>query len=191
VRGTSQDVLVLFHLGKFTVNGRSYRILAVIGQGGEATVYECEDDDGHLHAAKVFYFSRFPPSQLRYRVDGFLKEARILRYLSGRSPHFVYLHDYEFKPSENVGYMIMELGSSCLRQHMQGLPVPDQTRQMFWGQIVGILRALEDAQIGNRTKRTVLLYPNTFACLFLFFQCMLISNQIISLSSIISSKSPI
>ncbi|CAF1139095.1 unnamed protein product [Adineta ricciae] len=132
---------------KFTVNGETYHILGVVGQGGEATVYKCEDSDGHLHAAKVFYFSRFPPSQLRYRIDGFLKEARILRYLSGRSPHFVQLRDYEYKPSENVGYMVMELGSSCLRQHMQGLPLNDQARQMYWKQIVGILRALEDAQI--------------------------------------------
>lgn len=138
-----------FIQGSFTVNGETYRILGVVGQGGEATVYRCEDADGHLHAAKVFYFSRFPPSQLRYRIDGFLKEARILRYLSGRSPHFVQLRDYEYKPSENVGYMVMELGSGCLRQHMQGLPLNDQARQMYWKQIVGILRALEDAQIGN------------------------------------------
>lgn len=146
---------VRFRLGKFTVNGRSYRIVKTIGQGGEATVYQCEDEDGHQHAAKVFYFSRFPPAQLRYRIDGFLKEARILRYLSGRSPHFVYLLDYEYKPSENVGYMVMELGSSCLREHMQGLPLNDQARQMYWKQIVGILRSLEDAQIGKLTEKLI------------------------------------
>ncbi|CAF1024578.1 unnamed protein product [Adineta steineri] len=139
--------LFIFYIERFVVNGHTYKIINIVGQGGEATVYQCEDENGYRHAAKVFYFSRFPPQQLRQRVDGFLKEARILRYLSGRSPHFVTLVDYEYKPSENVGYMVMELGTGCLRQHMQGLPLNDQARNMFWRQIVGILKALEDAQI--------------------------------------------
>ena len=124
-------------------------MLNVIGQGGEATVYRCKDRDGVHHAVKAFYFSRFPRSQLQQRIDGFIKEASILKYLSGRSPHFVYLVDYEYKPHEAVGYMIMELGNETLRQYLQGFPLNDYTRQMFWQQIVGILRALEDAKIGN------------------------------------------
>ncbi len=92
------------------------------------------------------------------RVDGFMKEAQILSYLSGRSPHFVHMVDYEYKPNENIGYMVMELGNGCLRQYLQGLPLNDQARRMFWKQTVGILRALEDAQIGNSIKRYTLFY---------------------------------
>jgi serine/threonine protein kinase len=148
-----------FYIGKsFTVHGRTYRILNVVGQGGEATVYRCKDRDGMEHAAKVFYFSRFPQYQLRQRVDGFMKEAQILTYLSGRSPHFVQMVDYEYNPNENIGYMVMELGNGCLRQYLQGFPLNDQARRMFWKQTVGILRALEDAQIGNSIKRYTVFY---------------------------------
>lgn len=60
--------------------------------------------------------------------------------------------DYEYNPYENVGYMVMELGNGCLRHYLRGSPLNDGTRRMFWQQIVGILRALEDAQIGNSIK---------------------------------------
>lgn len=132
------------------VRGRSYRTFDIIGQGGEATVYRCKDRSGHQHAVKVFYFSRYPPQQLPQRIDGFTREARILKYLSGRSPHFVHLVDYEYNPDENVGYMVMELGSESLRQHLQGFPLNDRARRLYWKQIVGILRALEEAHIGKR-----------------------------------------
>ncbi len=93
-----------------------------------------------------------------------------MKYLSGRSPHFVNLIDYEYKPDENVGYMVMELGSGSLRQHLQGYPLNDQTRRMYWKQIVGILRALEDARIG---KKYFLLIYISFN---LYLKYMLTSN---------------
>ena len=141
-----------------------------MGQGGEATVYRCKDRSGDKHAIKAFYFSRYPPYQVPQRVDGFIREAKILRYLSGRSPHFVYLVDYEYKPDESAGYMVMELGNGSLRQHLQGYPLNDQARRMYWKQIVGILRALEDARIG---KRYILSVCISFD---LYFKFMLISN---------------
>jgi len=145
------------------VRGHTYRIIDIIGQGGEATVYRCVDKKGSQHAVKVFYFSRYPRFHIPQRVDGFTKEARILKYLSGRSPHFVHMVDYEYKPDENIGYMVMELGSGCLRQHLQGLPLRDSTRRMFWQQIVGILRALEDAQIVHADIKpdNIILVNNT------------------------------
>jgi serine/threonine protein kinase len=112
--------------------------LETIGQGSEATVYRCEDQTATQYAVKVFYFSRFPPSQLPRRVENFKKEARILKYMSRRSRHFVYLTDYEYKPNENIGYMIMELGDGSLRQYLVGAPLSDE-----------VLRDLEDAHIGN------------------------------------------
>jgi len=63
--------------------------------------------------------------------------------------------DYEYKPNENVGYMVMELGDGSLRQHLRGLPLNDSTRRMFWKQIVEILSALDEAQIGNSRKRYI------------------------------------
>lgn len=151
---------------KITVRGHKYRLLDVIGQGGEATVYRCKDQSGRHHAVKAFYFTRFPRHQVSQRIDGFLKEARILKYLSGRSPHFVRLVDYEYKPDEAVGYMIMELGDGTLRDYMHGTPLNDSTRQMFWQQIVGILRALEDAKVGNMSKEK--FDTNEYLFLFLF-----------------------
>lgn len=59
--------------------------------------------------------------------------------------------DYEYNSHDNVGYMVMELGNGSLRQYLQGSPLNDQTRRMFWKQIVGILRALEDAHIGRNS----------------------------------------
>lgn len=66
--------------------------------------------------------------------------------------------DYEYNPYENVGYMVMELGSASLRQYLQGAPLNDQSRRMFWQQIVGILGALEDAHIGNSIKNNYTAY---------------------------------
>jgi hypothetical protein len=97
-----------------------------------------------------------------------------LKYLSGRSPHFVHLVDYEYNPYENVGYMVMELGSGSLRQHLRGLPLDESTRRMFWNQIVGILRALEDAQIGNPIKKEIFYFYFYF-----YLKYMLISSLII------------
>ncbi len=138
------------------MNGRSYQILNVIGQGGEATVYRCVDRNGFQHAVKVFFFSRYPPVQARHRIEGFKKEGQILKYLSGRSPHFIHLVDYEYIPKENIGYMIMELGDGSLRQYLRGLPLNDRMRRTFWKQIVGILKALDEAHIGNLKKNYVL-----------------------------------
>ncbi len=120
-----------------------------IGQGSEATVYRCEDQNALQYAVKVFYYSRFPPFEVPRRIDTFKKEASILKYLSGRSRHFVHLFDYEYNPEENIGYMIMELADGSLRQHLIGAPLNDGLRRMYWKQIVTILKDLEDARIGN------------------------------------------
>jgi hypothetical protein len=72
------------------------------------------------YAVKVFYYSRFPPYTISRRVESFKREARMLKYLSRRSRHFVFLVDYEYKPDENAGYMIMELADNCLRDYLQG-----------------------------------------------------------------------
>ncbi|CAF0726696.1 unnamed protein product [Rotaria sp. Silwood1] len=145
--GSSSRNNVLRSKSSFIVRGRKYRILDTIGQGGEATVYRCEDKSGSQYAVKVFYFLRFPPSQRRQRVDGFMKEARILTYLRGRSPHFIDLIDHEYRSNENTGYMIMELGHGSLRQYMPGMPLNEPLRRMFWQQLVAILAGLEDAKI--------------------------------------------
>jgi serine/threonine protein kinase len=79
-----------------------------------------------------------------------------LKYLNGRSPHIIHLVDFEYKSEENIGYMVMELGDGSLRQYLQGLPLDDRTRKNFWKQIVGILKALDDAQIGNLVERKIL-----------------------------------
>nr|ACC43953.1 serine-threonin kinase copy 1 [Philodina roseola] len=131
----------------FVVRNRLYRVLATIGQGGEATVYRCEDQSATEYAVKVFYFSSYVRSQLPRRVKNFRKEAKILKYLSERSPHFVRLYDYEYKPLENVGYMIMELGEGNLRQVLLGAPMSDQYRRIYWKQIVTILKDLEEAHV--------------------------------------------
>jgi serine/threonine protein kinase len=162
--------------GSFIIRGRTYRILNIVGQGGEATVYRCKDKKGTQHAVKVFYFSRYSPYQIPQRVDGFTREARILKYLSGRSPHFVHMVDYEYEPNENVGYMVMELGNGSLRQYLRGLPLDESTRQMFWQQIVGILGALEEAHIGNSTKKKYFI----LICISFYLKYMLISNLTIS-----------
>ncbi|CAF1251120.1 unnamed protein product [Adineta steineri] len=131
----------------FEVHGRLYRILDTIGQGSEATVYRCEDQSAMQYAVKVFYFSRYPPHDLKRRIGNFNKEGRMLRYMSGRSRHFISLIDFEYKPQENVGYMIMELGDGSLREQLVGAPLPDQLRRMYWKQIVTILRDLQNARV--------------------------------------------
>lgn len=133
----------------FVVRGRLYRILDYIGRGSEATVYRCEDQNASQYAVKVFDFSRFPSQYSRKKVDGFNREARILQYLGGRSRHFVHLFDYEYKPQENLGYMIMELGDGSLRHQLGGLPIDESRRKVYWKQIVSILRELQDAHVGK------------------------------------------
>jgi serine/threonine protein kinase len=146
----------------FTVRGSLYRILDTIGQGSEATVYRCEDQSATQYAVKIFYFSRFPPSELPRRIKTFKKEARILKYMDGRSRHFVYLVDYEYRPTENVGYMIMELGEGSLRQYLSGLPLNDPARRIYWKQIVKILKELQDLGIGKE------IYRDLFIICFIF-----------------------
>ncbi|UJR23254.1 hypothetical protein I4U23_026274 [Adineta vaga] len=131
----------------FSVGGRFYRILDTIGQGSEATVYRCEDQNAIEYAAKVFYFSRYPPSDLRQRVQSFKKEARLLRLLSGRSRHFVQLVDFEYKPQENIGYMIMELGDGSFRRQLNGIPLDAAVQRSYWRQIVTILKDLHDMRV--------------------------------------------
>ena len=136
--------------------------MGVVGQGGEATVYRCEDQSAAQYAVKVFYFSRYNRNDLPQRVKKFRKEAKILRYLSQRSPHFVRLFDYEYKPLENVGYMILELGEGSLRQNLNGFPLPDELRRSYWKQIVTILTDLEDANVGKTSKRVCFAEKHRF-----------------------------
>ncbi|CAF1034062.1 unnamed protein product [Rotaria sp. Silwood1] len=131
----------------FSVRGRLYRILDVLGKGAQATVYRCEDQNAAQYAVKVFHFSRFPRSQRSGRARSFVKEARILKHMSKRSRHFVHLFDYEYKRKGKTGYMIMELGNGSLRQYLAGAPLKDTFRRMYWKQIVTILRDLKDANI--------------------------------------------
>ncbi|CAF3617221.1 unnamed protein product [Rotaria sordida] len=161
--GLSRRDNVFDSKSSITVHGREYHILDAIGQGGEATVYRCQDKKGSQHAVKMFCFSRYPPVQIRQRVDGFMKEARILQYLSGRSPHFVDFVDFEYRPKENIGYMIMELGRGNLRQFLQGMPLNEPLRRMIWQQIVNILVALESARIvhADIKPENLILVDNT------------------------------
>ncbi len=135
------------------VRGRYYRILDTIGQGAEATVYRCEDQNAVQYAVKVFYYSRYPPSDLSRRVGNFKNEARMLKYLSQRSRYFIFLVDYEYKPRENIGYMIMELGNGSLRKHLVGAPLPDAQRRYYWQQIATILKDLQDAHVGKKYRK--------------------------------------
>jgi hypothetical protein len=81
-------------------------------------------------------------SMVKPMVEKFKKEASILKYLSGRSQHFIRLKAFEYKRKENIGFMIME----------QGQPLNDSLRRSFWKQIVAILSVLDDANIGRSTK---------------------------------------
>lgn len=137
-----------------SVRGRLYRILDMIGQGAEATVYRCEDQNAAQYAVKVFYYSRYPPSEVPRRVQNFQKEGRMLKHLSRHSPHFVYLIDYEYRRPENIGYMIMELGDGSLRQNLAGSPLPDGLRRDYWHQIVTILKDLQSAHVGEYSSRS-------------------------------------
>ena len=112
-------------------------------------MYRCQDRNGHQYALKVFTFSRYPQNQMEQRIENFMKEAKILKYLSGRSQHFIYLYDYEYKQNENIGYLVMELGDGSLRNKLRGASLNDTMKKSYWKQIVAILKALEDAQIGT------------------------------------------
>jgi len=136
--------------------------LETIGQGSEATVYRCEDQSARQYAIKIFYFSRFSHDELPRRVKNFSKEARILKYLSQRSRHFVHIIDYEFKPEESTGYMIMELADGSLRQQLLGMPLNDEVRRSYWKQIVTILRELQDAHVGNCIVKNIFSFINSF-----------------------------
>ncbi|CAF3983370.1 unnamed protein product [Rotaria sp. Silwood2] len=146
----------------FTVRGRLYRTLDVIGQGAQAIVYRCEDQNAVQFAVKVFHFSRLRRSQRSYRIRSFDKEARILKHLGGRSRHFIHLFDYEYKRKEKIGYMVMELGDGDLRQYLVGAPLTDILRRLFWKQIVAILRALKDANVvhGDIKPENLILVNN-------------------------------
>jgi len=101
---------------------------------------------------KVFYYSRFAPHELRSRIDKFHKEARILKFLSQRSQHFVRLYRYQYRADENIGYMIMELGDGSLRDVLVGAPLSDSMRRFYWRQIVNILNELQDAHVGKTDR---------------------------------------
>lgn len=153
-----QVIHKIFYLGPvFTVHGRYYRILDVIGQGSEATVYRCEDQSAAQYAVKVFYFSRFSPALVPRKVQTFQKEAQILKYMGTRSRHFLYLVDHEYNPRENIGYMILELGEGSLRRDLVGKPLKDKTQRAYWKQIVTILKDLQDANVGKTRNIFILI----------------------------------
>ena len=57
--------------------------------------------------------------------------------------------DYEYHPHEQLAFMLMELGDRSLRDLLEGLPLNDGLRRTIWRQIVVMLKALEDARIGE------------------------------------------
>lgn len=148
------------------VRDKLYRYLGVIGQGGEATVYLCEDQTARRYAAKVFDFSRYPSTKQTQKIRNFLKQARIMRYLGQKSPHFIRLYNYSYNPFENLGYMIMELSDGSLRDYLRGKPFGKSQCRETWQQIVVMLKELENANVGKIDKRLFDLLENCiYSCL--------------------------
>ncbi len=102
----------------------NYKILAEIGAGGMATVYQAEDTRlGRLLAFKVLEVDKLPPGQLAKALKRFEREARALASLS--HPHIVKVLDFgEF---EGQPYLVMEyLPGGSLRQKLASGPLPWQ-----------------------------------------------------------------
>ncbi|CAF0805129.1 unnamed protein product [Didymodactylos carnosus] len=150
-------------LSSFTIHGQTYQIITVIGHGGEAIVYLCTDSYGYQYAVKVFDFSHIPYSGLVKRVEKFSKEGRILQLLGMRSKYFIRVVDYDYVPSEKRAYLVMELGSGSLRQYLQGRPLEEPYRKIYWRQIVSIIRTLEEANIvhGDIKPENLILVNDT------------------------------
>ncbi len=125
-----------------------YRLLEVIGTGGQGVVYRAEDSaDGSVVALKVLrpeWASR-PEAAHRFR-----KEARLMAKLN--NPHVVNLLDYN--EDQGIPYIVMEfVTGQSLSDYLSDHALLDQ--QTALAIAIDVTRALEEAHLQGIVHRDV------------------------------------
>ncbi|XP_061176779.1 dual specificity protein kinase Ttk-like [Saccostrea echinata] len=90
------------------VNGKLYQVLQCVGHGGSSKVYTVIDHSGQnpqILALKVVRLE----DQNKQIIEGYKNEIQLLKRLQ-YCPKVITLHDFEYKESENLLYILMECG---------------------------------------------------------------------------------
>ncbi|XP_022291226.2 dual specificity protein kinase TTK-like [Crassostrea virginica] len=90
------------------VNGKLYQVLQCVGHGGSSKVYTVIDHSGQnpqILALKVVRLE----DQNKQIIEGYKNEIQLLKRLQ-YCPKVIKLHDFEYRETENLLYILMECG---------------------------------------------------------------------------------
>ncbi|KAF8570237.1 hypothetical protein P879_04732 [Paragonimus westermani] len=139
----------------FSVNGKKYRVLDVIGRGGSSMVYSVLDSDRRMWALKDVQLI----GACKELVSSYVNEVAMLLTLrdTGRVIH---LHDYEQDPSSLR--LVLELASVDLKDVLEELMeppvdgvandgllgrIPSLAVVFYWDQMLRCVKVLHDQRI--------------------------------------------
>ncbi|KAF7244971.1 hypothetical protein EG68_10446 [Paragonimus skrjabini miyazakii] len=139
----------------FSVNGKKYRVLDVIGRGGSSVVYSVLDSDRRMWALKDVQLI----GACKELVNSYANEVAMLLTLrdTGR---VIRLHDYEQDPSSLR--LVLELASVDLKDVLEelmeppvdGVPndgllgrIPPLAVVFYWDQMLRCVKVLHDQRI--------------------------------------------
>lgn len=91
------------------VNGKSYKVLQMVGRGGSSKVFKVLSTDNQIFALKKVSLSNLDETTL----SGYLNEIELIKSLM-HADHIIKLYDYEINREHDNLYMLMEYGETDL-----------------------------------------------------------------------------
>ncbi|GAB0088902.1 dual specificity protein kinase TTK [Sergentomyia squamirostris] len=138
ISSTSDEPKKSSHM--INVNGKGYKVLRRLGQGGSSVVYESEMIDKKIQCALKVINLNGNESMLSDNMN----EIKLLRKLQGKS--IVTLIDHFYSPEDSILYIVMEKGekdlSAILKDYTKNLPV--YTIMDFWHQMLKCVKFIHE-----------------------------------------------
>ncbi len=105
------------------MNGRTLKVLQLIGRGGSSKVFKVLSPDNTILALKKVSLRNLDEGTLA----GYLNEIELLKSFTGATDHIIRLYDYEINHEHGNLYMLMEYGEADLSRLLKkGLANPQR-----------------------------------------------------------------
>jgi serine/threonine-protein kinase TTK/MPS1 len=129
------------------VNGKSYKVLQLIGRGGSSKVFKVLAPDNSILALKKVGLKNLDEVTL----SGYLNEIDLLRTLSS-SPHIIKLLDCEINKENSNLYMLMEYGEADLGKLLKRTQTENQLVDLnfiryMWQQMLSAVQTVHNHKI--------------------------------------------
>ncbi|KAK3589294.1 hypothetical protein CHS0354_026946 [Potamilus streckersoni] len=135
----------LANLKVMKVNGQSYSVLDVVGQGGSSKVYQVMDLNDSKKKLKAIKCVNLEHAN-QMIVEGYKNEIKLLKRLQ-YCDKVIKMYDYEYDAENNKLYVVMEAGNCDLAmffrsQTKEGKRLSDNLIKFYWEIMLQAVQAL-------------------------------------------------